>query len=67
MSLVTAKISDPENVQVTGEITMSVGEWDKFREALRELGSTWPYFRILNGIASATHKAKNTYYESSEE
>lgn len=68
MSLVIAKISDPENVQVTVEITMTVGEWDKFSTALTEAKITsWPYYRILNAISSATHKAKNTYYETSED
>lgn len=64
---VTAKIADPENIAVTVNITMTISEWDDFREALKDINGTWPYFRILNAIGSATHKAKNTYYSESEE
>lgn len=52
-------VEDPENVQVTIKITMSVREWTELRD---QLGQKWPAARLSSHITDVVGKIRKVVY-----
>lgn len=53
------KIENPENIEATIVITMSVGEWEKLRE---QLDNEWPAWKLSSAIRQMLLDARAKIY-----
>lgn len=65
---VTARIENPDAIDVTVSVTLRVADWDNFSEQLGKAGlkANFPFWKMLQTISTATGKAKAGYYETTE-
>jgi hypothetical protein len=56
----TAKVEKPADVEVTIAITMTVSEWDRFRDQLQS--GTFPSVTVANAVMDALNKIRRVVY-----
>jgi hypothetical protein len=52
-------IENPDDIQATMKITMSIKEWTELRD---QLDSTWPSWRLSSAITHVISEARKVYY-----
>lgn len=61
MARVTAKVLNPDNIEVTMSITMTIGHWKVLRE---QMGTEWPAWDVGRQIRDTISKVENVIFDS---